>query len=167
MSSGLFSQFSPNFTQPMPMMATLSFMLSILLCLLRQPGLPKRLTSPEVVVYLPPGAQLPECHLHFRADKVFGLHFGRQRDVCHAEEGPAATLEVHHGVDARPHVCRHIGLDDEEEHLCLLVRHPHRLEVVLGVAVGADALGWELYGAAGLALDAMHAVDVVTLPGNF
>src|SRR6266516_2131099 len=138
MSWGSLSQFSPNFEQPMPTMATLSRMACGFMAIssAHRRALPVVVRRPARVVHLPEDELDGEVELHLLRARIGHLEVeSRALDIDHGrDEGRArAAGEVVEGE----------GLERPD-----LVREAHALEVVAREAAEADALARVLEAAA-------------------
>src|SRR3989475_12915373 len=134
MSWGSLSQFSPNFEQPMPTMATLSRMAFGFMAIssAHRRALPVVVRRPARVVHLPEDELDGEVELHLLRARIGHLEVeSRALDIDHGrDEGRArAAGEVVEGE----------GLERPD-----LVREAHALEVVAREAAEADGLAREL-----------------------
>src|SRR5207244_204385 len=157
MSWGSLSQFSPNFEQPMPTMATLSRMPAGLMAVssAHRRALPVVVRRPARVVHLPEDELDGEVELHLLRARIGHLEVeSRALDIDHGrDEGRArAAGEVVEGE----------GLERPD-----LVREAHALEVVAREAAEADALARVLEAAAAPAAEPGEGHVVVAVAEVF
>src|SRR4030042_1610568 len=152
-----FFQRSPKLVQPIPIMATLSFIVPI-----SSSSLSHWLALPSVGSDVSLPLQPPEGHLHRLTD----LQVLDVAKVRHFKLQPRAVLEVNN----RPALRRVGDLRNGGDGVCavaielnLLRQKLDLLEVVLGVALGADSANREIQPAALLALAGMQLVHGIPL----
>src|SRR6185369_4296506 len=137
-SSAPLSQCSPNFVQPMPMMATRSLMPLLAMFVLLVSSAP-RARLPEVVHDAVRREHAAKRHLDLVADRdLLGLA------VRHLAEEAAAAVEVEHDADRRRVHREREAVEREGRDARAAVGERVGLHLVLRAAADAHALGREL-----------------------